>query len=69
MTARNKDAQVSIGTVDMTVTFEPDAISAAPPQAGAGDQGDEVMRLRALLRPIISDLLRDELRTSMRMRG
>jgi len=69
MTAPKKDSQVSIGTVDTTITFEPEVITAAPPQAGAGDQGDDVMRLRALLRPIISDLLRDELRTTMRMRG
>lgn len=68
MTARNNDSQVSIGIMDTTITFEP-GTTATPPQAGAGDQGDDVMRLRALLQPIISDLLRDELRTTMRMRG
>ena len=40
MTARNNDSQVSIGIMDTTITFEP-GTTATPPQAGAGDQGDE----------------------------
>jgi hypothetical protein len=69
MSAPAKDPQLSIGTMATTVTFEPDVITASPPPAAIGGAGDDVARLRALLRPIISDLLREELRTGMRMRG
>ena len=66
MTARRDDGSLSIGTMATTVSFEA-GTAAAPPQPA--ESGDDIMRLRALLRPIISDLLRDELRTTMRMRG
>lgn len=69
MTARAKDPQLSIGTMATTVTFEPEGSTATPPPPAIGGAGDDVARLRALLRPIISELLRDELRTGMRMRG
>ena len=61
--------QVQIGSMETVIEFEPETITAAPPaQSAAGDGGD-IARLRALLRPIVIDLLEDELSTYTRMRG
>ena len=69
MTARSQP-QVQIGQMDTVIEFEPEVITATPPQfAAPGAAGDDVSRLRELLRPIIVDLLEDELSTYMRRRG
>ena len=65
-------SDVQIGQMDTVIEFEPEVITATPPQyaaPGAGGGGDDVSRLRDLLRPIIIDLLEDELSTYMRRRG
>ena len=65
-------SEVQIGQMDTVIEFEPEVITATPPQfAGAGQDagGDDVSRLRELLRPIIIGLLEDELSTYMRRRG
>ena len=65
-------SEVQIGQMDTVIEFEPEVITATPPQfatPGAGAGGDDVSRLRELLRPIIIDLLEDELSRYMRMRG
>ena len=64
MTANSDDGSLTIGTVSTTVSFQGAATAPQPVE-----QGDDIIRLRALLRPIITDLLRDELRTALRMRG
>ena len=67
MTARN-EGQVQITDMSTVISFADDPLVATPPQfAEAG--GDDVSRLRELLRPIIVDLLEDELSRYMRRRG
>jgi hypothetical protein len=69
--------QVSIGQMDTVIEFAPETITATPPGGSAGDPGGgivgaggpDVERLRALLRPIIIELLEDELGSYRRMRG
>ena len=70
MTA-GRQPQVQIGQMDTVIEFEPETITATPPQSaapGAGG-GDDASLLRELLRPIIVSLLEDELSTYMRRRG
>ena len=65
-------SDVQIGQMDTVIEFEPEVITATPPQytaPGEASGGDDVARLRALLRPIIVGLLEDELSTYMRRRG
>jgi hypothetical protein len=63
-------SEVQIGQMDTVIEFEPEVITATPPQySAASGGGDDVSRLRELLRPIIVDLLEDELSRYMRMRG
>lgn len=64
---------VEIGTMDTTIEFEPEVITATPP-AGAmpgGGQGvvsgPEIAQLRALLRPIVMELILEEYETLRRM--
>ena len=70
MTARN-EGQVQITDMSTVIAFEAETITATPPQFAGGDGagGDDVSRLRELLRPIIVDLLEDELSRYMRRRG
>jgi hypothetical protein len=61
---------VSINSVSASINFQPDSPSGTPAASGmAGGQGDDPARLRALLRPIILELLEDELGNYLRMRG
>ena len=65
---------VEIGNVDATFVFEPETITASPPAAadatamGAGATAD-VDRIRAILQPIVMDLLSEELSQYSRIRG
>ena len=69
MTARN-EGQVQITDMSTVIAFETETITATPPQFASGDgRGDDASRLRELLRPIIVDLLEDELSRYMRRRG
>ena len=61
---------VTIADMQTTITFEQDSISDRPPVASPQDGGTaDVEALRRILRPIIIDLLSDELNQYMRMRG
>jgi len=64
-------AQVEIGTMDTTIEFEPEVIvGRAPTPAGDADaMAGDALRLRELLRPIIVELLEDELAQYTRGRG
>ena len=64
-------AQVEIGTMDTTIEFEPEVITArAPSEMAAGEaMAGDALRLRELLRPVIIELLEDELASYTRMRG
>lgn len=64
--------QLDIGSFDATIEFEPEVIiGRAPASAGAASEGDatDALRLRELLRPVIIELLEDELARYTRMRG
>jgi hypothetical protein len=68
--------QLDIGNFDATIEFEPELIiGRAPGSAGAAGEGDaasaatDALRLRELLRPVIIELLEDELARYTRMRG
>ncbi|MBJ3764440.1 hypothetical protein ILP92_17020 [Maribius pontilimi] len=67
---------IEIGTVDTTIEIEPEVDTAAPPAGGAaagvaggGMSGTDIAQLRALLRPIIMDLMAEEYDTLRRMMG
>jgi hypothetical protein len=61
---------VTIADMQTTITFEPDVIVGRAPAASPADGGTgDVEALRRILRPIIIDLLSDELNQYMRMRG
>ena len=61
---------VTIADMQTTITFEPDTIVGRVPVPGPQDgRTDDVEALRRILRPIIIDLLSDELNQYMRMRG
>lgn len=68
--------QLDIGSFDATIEFEPEVIIGRAPGsisvAGEGDAGGtatDALRLRELLRPVIIELLEDELARYTRMRG
>lgn len=68
--------QLDIGSFDATIEFEPEVIvGRAPGSAGTAGEGDaaggvtDALRLRELLRPVIIELLEDELARYTRMRG
>jgi hypothetical protein len=64
---------IEIGQMDTTIEFEPELVTATPgpPALPGGAEGSAVdlARLRALLRPVIMELLEDELSRYTRMRG
>ena len=65
---------VEIGTMDTTIEFEPEVITASPPSgaipdARAGVTGPEIAQLRDLLRPVIMDLLAEQYDLTRRMMG
>jgi hypothetical protein len=64
-------ADVEIGQMDTTIEFEPE--TGAPNGASLASQADasasDMARLRALLRPVILEILDDELNRYVRMRG
>jgi hypothetical protein len=61
--------EVNVTNVDATFTFEPEATAQPAAVATARQQAEEVVRLKALLKPIIMEILEDELSTHKRMRG
>lgn len=65
------NGELEIGRLDATIEFEPEAgggATASGVPAGGPAAGD-LMRLRELLRPLVIELLEDELARYMRMRG
>lgn len=66
--------ELDIGSFDATIEFEPEVIVGHVPgsaggASGAGERATDALRLRELLRPIIVELLEDELARYTRMRG
>jgi len=65
-------SEVEIGSVESMIEFEDSQTSTPVPQPGelaaAGAENDQA-RLRELLRPILLELLEDELNNYTRMRG
>jgi hypothetical protein len=64
------NGELEIGRLDATIEFEPEAGAAAAgaPPGDAAAAGD-LARLRELLRPLVIELLEDELARYTRMRG
>ena len=61
---------VNVMNVDATISFEEAVITASPDAtAAARAQAEDAARLKGLLRPIILEILEDELSTYCRMRG
>lgn len=61
-------ADVTITDMQTSITFEPETVVGRAPQ-GMLPEGGDVDALRRILRPIIVELLADELDQHMRMRG
>jgi hypothetical protein len=62
--------QLDIGNFDATIEFEPELIiGRAPGEGDAASAATDALRLRELLRPVIIELLEDELARYTRMRG
>lgn len=64
-------ANVEIGNVEASFEFEPEVIVGRVPTAAAGGAAEpaDLMRLRELLRPLVIELLEDELARYTRIRG
>ena len=66
-------ADIDIGRFDTTIEFEPEVIVGHAPatlgEAGTGAAASDALRLRELLRPVIIELLENELARYTRMRG
>ncbi|MGB4827040.1 MAG: hypothetical protein WBP18_07140 [Paracoccaceae bacterium] len=61
---------VGIGQMTTTIEFEPEVKTASPQgMARAAAEATDVQRLKELLRPVIMDILGDELDLHERMRG
>lgn len=61
---------VSVTNVDASITFEEEVITASPEAtATARANAEDAARLKDLLRPIILEILEDELSSYTRMRG
>ena len=64
---------VDIIQADATIEFEPEVITASPGAAPLASHADatatDLARLRALLRPVILEILDDEISRYVRMRG
>lgn len=64
------DPNVEIGQMNMTMTFEPEVITASPAVTGQARQmAADRARLKELLRPLILEVLGDEIDLNGRMRG
>jgi hypothetical protein len=64
------NADVEIGQVNMTMTFEPEAGTAAPAVTQQARQmAADRTRLKELLRPMILEIIGDEIEMHGRMRG
>jgi hypothetical protein len=68
MTTATDTPGVTIGAVSSSITFEDDPLVARPIEQIRA-QFDDIERIRDLLRPIIVDLLGEELARHRRMRG
>jgi hypothetical protein len=68
MTTATDTPGVTIGAVSSSITFEDDTIVARPIEQIRAEF-DDIERIRDLLRPIIVDLLGEELARHRRMRG
>lgn len=65
-------ADVQIDSMDMTIEIESPsapAATAAAPAAGSGGGAADMLRLRELLRPLVLEVLEDELARYSRIRG
>jgi hypothetical protein len=63
-------SNVQIRDMEAVIELEPEVITASPGAATAPDPvASDMARLRALLRPVILELLDDELSRYRRMRG
>jgi hypothetical protein len=67
MTTQADTPGVTIGSVNSTITFEDEVITARPLDQIRAEMND-IDRIRDLLRPIITDLLSEELARQRRMR-
>lgn len=67
MTATVDRPGVAIGAVNSSISFEPDVLTARPIDQIRAEFAD-IERIRELLRPIIIDLLGEELARHRRMR-
>ena len=67
MTAGANNAGVTIGSVNSSITFEDEVITARPLDQIRAEMND-IGRIRDLLRPIIVDLLSEEMSRQRRMR-
>lgn len=66
------NGELEIGRLDATFEFEPAAGDAAAPAGAPGGHAaaaGDLLRLRELLRPLIIELLEDELARYTRTRG
>lgn len=62
--------EVNVRNVDAAITFEEEVITASPEvTAAARANAEDAARLRDLLKPIILEILEDELSSYTRMRG
>lgn len=68
MTTATDTPGVTIGAVSSSITFEDDTLVARPIEQIRAEF-DDIERIRDLLRPIIVDLLGEELARHRRMRG
>lgn len=67
MTTQADTPSVKIGSVNSSITFEDEVITARPLDQIRAEMND-IDRIRDLLRPIITDLLSEELARQRRMR-
>lgn len=66
------NGELEIGRLDATIEFDSEAGGAATSPdapAGAAAAAGDLMRLRELLRPLVIELLEDELARYLRIRG
>jgi hypothetical protein len=65
-------ADVRIGTMETTLELEPEPVAAAATSSPGGEPAGspaDALRLRELLRPLVLEVLEDELARYTRIRG
>lgn len=66
-------ADLQIGSMDTTIEFEVESVAApagtSPGGEGAGGGAADMLRLRELLRPLVLEVLEEELARYARIRG